>query len=107
MGFRFGFDTDCAVDMTMLEEGTELIGRATSNGVPPMITSCCRAWINFVPKIHPEFIRNLSAAKSPHMIPGAAVKSYFAEPRALDSNDPVVVSLMPWTAKKDESSDSS
>jgi iron-only hydrogenase group A len=102
MGFRFVFDTNYAADMTIWEEGTELIGRVTNNGVLPMFTSCCPAWINFVEKIHPELIPNLSTAKSPHMMLGAAVKSYFAERRGLDPKELFVVSLMPCTAKKDE-----
>jgi sulfite reductase alpha subunit-like flavoprotein len=88
--------------MTIWEEGTELIGRVRNNGVLPMFTSCCPAWINFVEKIHPELIPNLSTAKSPHMMLGAAVKSYFAERKGLDAKDLFVVSLMPCTAKKDE-----
>ena len=79
MGFKYVFDTNFAADLTILEEGTELIGRIVNKGVMPMFTSCCPAWINFVEKIHPEIIPHLSTAKSPHMMAGRAIKTYFAE----------------------------
>ncbi|OHT04390.1 Iron only hydrogenase large subunit, C-terminal domain containing protein [Tritrichomonas foetus] len=102
MGFHYVFDTNYAADMTIWEEGTEFIGRVSNNGVLPMFTSCCPAWINFVEKIHPELIPNLSTAKSPHMMMGAALKSYFAEKKKIDPKNMFVVSMMPCTAKKDE-----
>jgi len=102
MGFKYVFDTNFGADMTILEEGTELIGRISNNGVLPMFTTCCPAWINFVEKIHPEVIPHLSSAKSPHMMAGRTIKTYFAEKKNINPNDLYVVSLMPCTAKKDE-----
>lgn len=102
IGFKYVFDTNFGADLTIWEEGTELIDRLTNKGVLPMFTSCCPAWINFVEKLHPELIPNLSSAKSPHMMVGAMIKSYFAEQKKLNKNDIFTVSLMPCTAKKDE-----
>ena len=102
MGFKYVFDTNFGADMTILEEGSELIERVTKGGVLPQFTSCCPAWINFVEKIHPEIIPNLSSAKSPHMMAGRAIKTYFAEKKGFNPDDLYVVSLMPCTAKKDE-----
>jgi len=102
MGFKYVFDTNFAADLTILEEGTELIGRIVNKGVMPMFTSCCPAWINFVEKIHPEIIPHLSTAKSPHMMAGRVIKTYFAEKKNIDPSNIFVVSLMPCTAKKDE-----
>jgi NADH-quinone oxidoreductase subunit G len=102
MGFRYVFDTNYGADMTIWEEGTELIGRVTNQGVLPMFTSCCPAWVNFVEKLHPDLIPNLSTAKSPHMMLGATIKTYFAEKKGIDPNGIFTVSLMPCTAKKDE-----
>jgi iron only hydrogenase large subunit-like protein len=86
MGFKSPSDTNYAADMTILDERTELIVRVTSNDMLPIFTSCCPERINFVQKIRSELTRNLSTAKSSHMIPGVAVKSHFAERRALDPN---------------------
>lgn len=102
MGFKYVFDTNFAADMTIWEEGTELIDRLNNGGVIPMFTSCCPAWINFVEKLHPELIPNLSSARSPHMMMGSALKSYFADKKKINPDDMFVVSLMPCTAKKDE-----
>lgn len=102
IGFKYVFDTNFGADLTILEEGTELIQRITTGGVLPMFTSCCPAWINFVEKIHPELIPNLSTAKSPHMMEGAIIKTYWAERMSIKPEDIFVVSLMPCTAKKDE-----
>lgn len=102
LGFKYVFDTNYGADMTIWEEGTELIDRVTNNGVLPMFTSCCPAWVNFVEKIHPEIIPHLSTAKSPHMILGALIKSYWADHMKINKKDIFTVSLMPCTAKKDE-----
>jgi len=102
MGFKYVFDTNFGADMTILEEGTELIDRITNKGVLPQFTSCCPAWINFVEKIHPEIIPHLSTAKSPHMMAGRTIKTYFAEKKGYNPDQLYVVSLMPCTAKKDE-----
>ncbi|HHW56924.1 MAG TPA: 2Fe-2S iron-sulfur cluster binding domain-containing protein [Clostridia bacterium] len=100
MGFDAVFDTNFAADLTIMEEGSELLGRIKNGGKLPMITSCSPGWIAFCEKYYPEFIDNLSTCKSPHMMMGALVKSYFAEKKGLNPEDIYVVSIMPCTAKK-------
>ncbi|ADH60605.1 hydrogenase, Fe-only [Thermoanaerobacter mathranii subsp. mathranii str. A3] len=100
MGFDAVFDTDFAADLTIMEEGSELLERLKNGGKLPMITSCSPGWIAFCEKYYPEFIDNLSTCKSPHMMMGALVKSYYAEKEGLNPEDIYVVSIMPCTAKK-------
>ena len=102
MGFDKVFDTDFAADLTIMEEGTELVKRVTEGGVLPMITSCSPGWIKFCETYYPEFIPNLSSCKSPHEMLGAVTKSYYAEKAGIDAKDIKVVSVMPCTAKKFE-----
>ena len=103
MGFKKVFDTSFTADLTIMEEGSEFVQRATQNGVLPMLTSCSPAWINFVEEFYPEFIPNLSTCKSPQQMMGALVKSYFAERENIPASKIVSVSIMPCTAKKRES----
>ncbi len=102
LGFEKVFDTDWAADLTIMEEGTEFIGRLTKGGVLPMITSCSPGWIKFCETYYPDFIPNLSSCKSPHEMEGAMIKSYWAEKEGIDPKDIRVVSVMPCTAKKFE-----
>ncbi|MDD3212730.1 MAG: [FeFe] hydrogenase, group A, partial [Eubacteriales bacterium] len=102
MGFDKVFDTDFAADLTIMEEGTELVSRITNGGVLPMITSCSPGWIKYCEHYYPEFLPNLSTCKSPHEMEGAMVKSYYAEKADIDPKDIIVVSVMPCTAKKFE-----
>ena len=102
LGFDRVFDTDFAADLTIMEEGTELIERITKGGVLPMITSCSPGWIKYCEHYYPEFIPNLSTCKSPHEMAGAMVKSYYAEKAGVNFRNIVVVSVMPCTAKKFE-----
>lgn len=102
MGFDKVFDTDFAADLTIMEEGTELVDRVTNGGVLPMITSCSPGWIKYCEHYYPEFIPNLSSCKSPHEMEGAMVKSYYAENENINPKDIIVVSVMPCTAKKFE-----
>ena len=102
LGFKYVFDTNFGADMTIVEEGTELIQRIKNNGVLPMFTSCCPAWVNFVEKTHPELIPNLSTTDSPHIMEGRAIKMYWAKKMNIDPSNIFTVSLMPCTAKKDE-----
>jgi len=102
LGFDKVFDTDFAADLTIMEEGTELLGRIKNGGVLPMITSCSPGWIKYCETFYPEFIPNLSSCKSPHEMMGAVVKSYYAEKSGIDPKDIYVVSVMPCTAKKFE-----
>ena len=96
------FDVDFAADLTIMEEGTELLTRIKEGGVLPMITSCSPGWIKFCEHMYPEFIPNLSTCKSPNQMQGAITKTYFAQKNGLDPKDMFVVSVMPCTAKKFE-----
>ena len=102
LGFDKVFDTDFAADLTIMEEGTELLGRIKNGGVLPMITSCSPGWIKYCETFYPEFIPNLSSCKSPPEMMGAVVNSYFAEKEGIDPKNIYVVSVMPCTAKKFE-----
>lgn len=103
LGFDKVFDTDFAADLTIMEEGHELLHRLNNGGKLPMITSCSPGWIKFCEHYYPEFLENLSTCKSPHEMLGALIKSYYAEKNNIDPKDIVVVSIMPCTAKKFES----
>lgn len=96
------FDTNWGADLTIMEEGTELLNRIQNGGVLPMITSCSPGWIRFCEFYYPEFIPNLSTCKSPHEMEGAIIKSYYAKANNIDPKDIVVVSVMPCTSKKTE-----
>lgn len=102
LGFQYVFDTNFGADMTIMEEGTELLERIKNNGPFPMFTSCCPGWINMAEKCYPELIPNLSSCRSPHMMLGSTLKTYWAQKMNLKPEDVYVVSLMPCTAKKDE-----
>ena len=103
LGFDKVFDVDTAADVTILEEGTELLNRLKNGGKLPLITSCSPGWVKFCETYYPDFIGNLSTCKSPQEMFGALVKSYYAEKAGIDPKDIVVVSVMPCTAKKFES----
>ncbi|MBO7453424.1 MAG: iron hydrogenase small subunit [Clostridiales bacterium] len=96
------YDTNWGADLTIMEEGTELLNRIQNGGVLPMITSCSPGWIRFCEFYYPEFIPNLSTCKSPHEMEGALIKTYYAQNNNLDPKDIVVVSVMPCTSKKTE-----
>ncbi|MGI6152801.1 MAG: NADH-dependent [FeFe] hydrogenase, group A6 [Christensenellaceae bacterium] len=102
LGFDKVFDTDFAADLTIMEEGTELIGRIQNGGTLPMITSCSPGWIRFCELYYPDMLDNLSTCKSPHQMLGAMVKSYYAEKNNIDPAKIFTVSVMPCTAKKYE-----
>lgn len=102
LGFDKVFDIDFAADVTIMEEGTELIDRIQNGGTLPMITSCSPGWVNFIEQYYPEYLDHLSTAKSPQAMFGALVKSYYAEKNNIDPRDIYVVSVMPCTAKKVE-----
>lgn len=102
LGFDKVFDTDFAADVTIMEEGNELLRRIKEGGVLPMITSCSPGWINFAELFYPELLPHLSTAKSPQQIFGALVKTYYAEKSGIKAEDIVSVSVMPCTAKKAE-----
>ena len=96
------FDTDFGADLTIMEEANELIERVQNGGVLPMITSCSPGWVKYCETYHPDFIPNLSTCKSPHMMLGAIIKSYYAAHKNIPLEKLRVVSVMPCTAKKFE-----
>ncbi|ADQ07144.1 hydrogenase, Fe-only [Caldicellulosiruptor hydrothermalis 108] len=102
LGFDKVFDTDTGADLTIMEEGTELINRIKNGGKLPLITSCSPGWIKFCEHYFPEFLDNLSTCKSPHEMFGAILKTYFAQKMGIDPANMFVVSVMPCTAKKFE-----
>jgi NADP-reducing hydrogenase subunit HndD len=103
LGFDKVFDTNTAADLTIMEEGTELLDRIKNGGKLPLITSCSPGWIKFCEHFYPEFLDNLSTCKSPHEMFGALLKSYYADKMGIDPSKIFVVSIMPCTAKKFES----
>ena len=102
LGFDRVFDTDFSADLTIMEEGTELLGRLESQEVLPMITSCSPGWIKFCETFYPECLPNLSSCKSPQGMFGAVIKTYYAEKAGKRPQDIYSVSIMPCTAKKFE-----
>ena len=102
LGFDKVYDTNFAADLTIMEEGTELLSRMKNGGVLPMITSCSPGWVNYAEYNYGDLLPHLSSCKSPHQMQGAIIKSYYAEKNGLDPKDIFVVSIMPCTAKKDE-----
>ncbi len=104
---RFGadkvFDVNMTADLTIMEEGTELLDRlADKNAVLPMITSCSPGWIRFIEFNYPELLGHLSSCKSPQQMFGAVMKTYYAKANNIDPKNIYVVSCMPCTAKKEE-----
>lgn len=102
LGADFVCDVNWAADVTIMEEGTELLHRLNQGGTLPMFTSCCPGWVNYVEKHAPEFTKNLSTTRSPQAIFGALAKSYFAKQKGIDPKKLRFISIMPCTAKKDE-----
>lgn len=101
-GFDRVYDTNYGADLTIMEEGTEFIHRVKKGGCLPMITSCSPGWINYCEREYPDLLDHLSSCKSPHMMFGAILKSYYAETKGIDPKDIYVVSIMPCVAKKGE-----
>jgi iron-only hydrogenase group A len=102
LGFRYVFDTQFTADLTIMEEGSELLSRVGSGGTLPMITSCSPGWINFIETFYPSLLSHLSSCKSPQQMFGSLAKSWWAEKMGLDPSKVTVVSIMPCTAKKFE-----
>ena len=102
LGFDKVFDTNFGADLTIMEEGTELINRVKNGGKLPMITSCSPGWIKYCEHFFPDFLDNLSSCKSPHQMLGAIIKSYYAKQNNIDPAKIFTVSVMPCTAKKFE-----
>jgi NADH-quinone oxidoreductase subunit G/NADP-reducing hydrogenase subunit HndD len=97
------FDTDFSADVTIMEEGNELLERMKNNGPLPLITSCCPGWVNFAEKMYPELLPHVSSCKSPQQMFGALAKTYYAKKAGISPDKIFVVSIMPCTAKKFES----
>lgn len=108
LGFDYVFDTDFAADLTIMEEGTEMLQRISKymNGDKdvklPIMTSCCPGWVNFFERYYPDMLDVPSTAKSPMQMFGAIAKTYWAEKMGIKREDLVVVSIMPCVAKKYE-----
>ncbi|MFN8209600.1 MAG: NADH-dependent [FeFe] hydrogenase, group A6 [Bacteroidales bacterium] len=108
LGFDYVFDTDFAADLTIMEEGTELLDRLNRHlkgektAKLPILTSCCPGWVNFFEYYYPDMKDIPSTAKSPQQMFGAIAKNYFAPKIGKDRKDMVVVSIMPCLAKKYE-----
>lgn len=102
LGFSKVFDTNFTADLTIIEEGNELLKRIKTGGKLPMITSCSPGWIKFIEHFFPASLGHLSTCKSPQQMFGAVAKTYYAEKTGLDPRNIVVVSVMPCTAKKYE-----
>lgn len=102
LGFKRVFDTSFTADLTIMEEGSELVHRIKNGGKLPMLTSCSPGWIKFVEQFYPDMIENVSTCKSPQQMMGALIKSFFAQRENLKPEQIVSVSIMPCTAKKFE-----
>lgn len=104
LGFDRVYDTNFPADVTIMEEGTELVRRITEGGVLPMFTSCCPAWVKFLENNYPELTDHLSTAKSPQQMGGAIFKTYGAQLEGKDGSEIYSVSVMPCTCKEFECS---
>ncbi|SCZ06430.1 NADH-dependent [FeFe] hydrogenase, group A6 [Alkaliphilus peptidifermentans] len=102
IGFDSVFDTNFTADLTIIEEGNELLHRIQNNGKLPMLTSCSPGWIRYIEFFYPELLGHLSTCKSPQQMFGALIKSYHAQKTDINPSDIIVVSIMPCTAKKTE-----
>lgn len=106
LGVDYVFDTNFSADLTIMEEGNELIEKFKNpdHFKRPMFTSCCPGWVRFLKLEYPDFVSQLSSAKSPQQMFGAVTKSYFAKMIGKDPKDIFCASIMPCTAKKWECS---
>lgn len=104
IGFDKVYDSNFPADLTIMEEGTELINRVTKGGVLPMFTSCCPAWVKFMENNYPEIKDHLSSAKSPQQMGGAIFKTYGAKIDELEAESIYSVAVMPCTCKEYECS---
>ena len=95
-------DTNFGADLTIMEEGSELVHRLTKGGALPQLTSCCPAWIDYVEKYYPDLLDHVSSAKSPMMMQGAITKTFYAQKAGIDPSKIFSVAIMPCTAKKFE-----
>ncbi len=96
------FDVSVGADFTTVEEAEELKQRLRKKKNLPLMTSCCPAWVRFIEKYYPQFITNLTTVKSPHIISGTLIKTYYAKEQGIDPKKIIVVSVMPCVSKKHE-----
>jgi len=102
LGFDRVFDTDFTADLTIIEEGNELLKRMQTGKALPMLTSCSPGWIKYIEHYYPELLPHVSTCKSPQQMFGALAKTYYAQTARIEAQDIFVVSVMPCTAKKYE-----
>lgn len=102
VGFDYVFDVTFGADMTIMEEGSELVNRLKNKLTLPMFTSCCPSWVKYLEIYHPEKIRHLSTAKSPIGIQASLLNTYFLKVNELDKKSVINVAVVPCTAKKFE-----
>ena len=102
LGFDKVFDTNFSADLTIMEEGHEIVERIKANKDLPILTSCCPGWINFIEHNFPDLLHIPSSCKSPQQMFGAIAKSFYAEKMGINPKDLIVVSIMPCQAKKYE-----
>ncbi len=105
LGFEAVFDTNFGADVTIMEEASEFVARFKDGKGPlPLITTCCPSWVDFMEKFHSDMIEHFSSAKSPHEMLGALAKTYYAQKAGIEKENMFVVSIMPCTSKKFETS---
>ena len=104
LGFDYVFDTNFSADLTIMEEGSELVKRLQTKegGKMPLFTSCCPGWVRYMKQYYPQYVKELSSAKSPQQMFGAVVKTYYAQLLGVDADRIYSVSVMPCVAKKYE-----
>ncbi|MDO4576166.1 MAG: [Fe-Fe] hydrogenase large subunit C-terminal domain-containing protein [Planctomycetia bacterium] len=103
VGFDYVFDVSFGADLTTMEEAHELTEMLrTNDSVRPLFSSCCPSWVRFAEKFFPKYVPYISTCKSPILMQGAMIKTYFAKKKNLDPRDIVVVAIAPCTAKKGE-----
>lgn len=102
IGFNYVLDVTFGADLTIIEESNEFVKRIQNNGILPMFTSCCPAWIKYAEQYYPEILPNISTCKSPIGMQGEIVKNYFTQKYCLDKSNIYTVAITPCTAKKYE-----
>ncbi|MFT8888288.1 MAG: [FeFe] hydrogenase, group A [Ethanoligenens sp.] len=102
LGFDEVYDTGLGADLTVEEEGSELLDRLQNGGKFPMFTSCCPGWVTYAQNRHPELAGNISSCRSPMGMFGAVLRDYFTDKDAKDGKKTFSVAVMPCTSKKIE-----
>ena len=102
LGFDYVLDTNFGADLTVMEEATELVHRIETGGALPQFTSCCPSWVHYAELFYPEMLPNISKTRSPILMQGAIIKTWFAKKNGLDPRKVVNVAITPCTSKKYE-----